>query len=1467
LAVGSTAAYGLKKSGDVWSWGGSDHASRTVDFQGGLLPLGLAGDGTFPNRSSPVLAVAQPAFTQVAVGGRSGLAIKTDGNLVGWGANNTGQLGDYSVTDRSSPVAVFKPSPFYEAVGGSAHSMANREDGTAWGWGDNASGKIGNNATSDASTPTSAVGGHSFVQVASGIDFNLGLKADGSCWAWGDNGQGQLGDSSVSNRSSPISVIGGFSFVQVACGHQHALAIDGNGKAWSWGRNTNGPLGDNTEQDRSSPTSVVGGHTFIKAQGGTATGDAVIAGHSMWLKSEGSVWTAGRNNGGRLGDNAGNHRSSPTSVVGGHTFVDIAGAHVVGMGLKADGSLWMWGWGNNGVLGQGTAVADRSSPVSVVGGHSFVFICGGDEQSHALKADGSCWSWGVSTAGRLGQGTVLADRSSPVSVVGGHSFVKVHSGDAHTIAAKADGSLWAWGDSASGRLGDNAVVDRSSPVLVSGGPRPAFTAASCGTGAGDGDGMSAALAADGTIWTFGDNFTGQLGDGTTTSRSFPVSISDGRSFDEVITAGTHCLARRFDGSLWAWGGNGSGQLGDNSAITASKSVAVAVAGIGLPPFTSIAAGCDMSVGLRIDGSVWCWGANAVGGVGDNTIANRSSPASVVGNHSFASVASGGVNSQAATTWALKSDGSCWGWGDGSFGGLGDNTAIQRSSPVSAVGNHAFTSIAGHGQFAIALKADGSAWSFGINSASAAGALGDNTVSGRSSPVSVVGNHSFIELEGGISSSLALKSDGSTWAWGLNSNGAVGDNSTDNRSSPVSVVGGHSFVQAAAGNAVLLALKADGSAWAWGTGASGALGQGTTTTNRSSPVSVVGGHSFVAIAAGNSISLALKADGSCWSWGSNSLGRLGDNSTTDRSSPTSVVGGFSFTEIACGVQTSSFSMAIMEDGTIRSWGTGTFGRLGDNTITSRSSPVSVVGNSPPFLTIAVSDACSLGLRTDGYAWAWGNNSSGQVGDNSTANRSAPTSVVGNHKFASIYGGGFAGLSHALGLKSDGTAWAWGENGDAQLGDGTFSDRSSPVSVSGRHSFESLSAGSGLSMGLKADGSIWAWGSNTDGKLGIIDPRSPRLFAPGVLFSSGSVGADASTTPTAFSILLRSDGSAWGFGNNSNGKLGDNAGGDSRSSPVSVVGAHAFASIIAGGSHSIARKSDGTAWAWGFGTDGSLGQGTTTASRSSPVSVVGAHAFSTVEAGDRFSLALKSDGSAWGWGLNSSGQVGDNSTTSRSSPVSVVGAHSFTSASGGQAHVLALKSGDGSAWAWGRSANGALGQGTVTADRSSPVSVVGGHSFTQLSGGGINTAGLSLGLKADGSAWSWGQNSVGQLGDNSTTNRSSPVSIVGGHSFASLAAGGVHALGLKADGTIWSWGSNAIGQLGNGGYGNGSSSADRSSPVIVATVHSFALIFSTHSMSTTGRSMAIRGDGAVFVWGEMSELASAHATPTSVAQIFH
>jgi len=357
----------------------------------------------------------------------------------------------------------------------------------------------------------------------------------------------------------------------------------------------------------------------------------------------------------------------------------------------------------------------------------------------------------------------------------------------------------------------------------------------------------------------------------------------------------------------------------------------------------------------------------------------------------------------------------------------------------------------------AVTTDINAWGLGTG-----GQLGNNTATNRSSPVSVGGFSDWCQVSAGFCHSLAVRTNGTLWGWGCNEVGRLGDNSTTNRSSPVSVVGGFTdWCQVSGADRHSVAVRQNGTAWAWGVNVFGGLGD-NTTVSKSSPVSVVGGFTdWCQIATGRYFSIAVRQNGTAWAWGSNGQGQLGISSGYARSSPVSVFGGFTdWCRVTAGDQ---HSIGLRTNGTIYAWGFNAQGRLGDSTCTAKSSPVLVAGGFTDWCQIEAGYGHSLGVRTNGTAWAWGDNGNGRLGLNDETARNSPVQVCGGFTNWCQVSGGF---NHSLGVRQNGTAWAWGANSYGQLGDTTTTSRASPVSVAGGiTSWTEVSAGRCFSLGRK------------------------------------------------------------------------------------------------------------------------------------------------------------------------------------------------------------------------------------------------------------------------------------------------------------------------------------------------------------------------------------------------------------------
>ena len=360
------------------------------------------------------------------------------------------------------------------------------------------------------------------------------------------------------------------------------------------------------------------------------------------------------------------------------------------------------------------------------------------------------------------------------------------------------------------------------------------------------------------------------------------------------------------------------------------------------------------------------------------------------------------------------------------------------------------------------------------------------------------------------------------------------------------------------------------------------------------------------------------------WGGNRDGQLGNGTTADSSTPVQVSDLVGVRGAAGG---QGHSLALKDDGKVWGWG-----RYPGNT--DSSTPVQVTDPNDPsgYLSgvqaVAARYSHALALKNDGTVWAWGGNDHGELGNGTTAFSSTPVQVTDPND-PSGYLSGVRAIAasgyHSQALKNDGTVWAWGANFYGQLGNGTTTNSSTPVQVSGLDGIEAIAAGAGEShsLALRNDGTVWAWGSNAVAARRRI---------------SGQLGREDITES---------------------------------STPVEVGNLDGVEAIAAGYCHSLALKDDGTVWAWGLNLMGVLGTGTTYEHSSTPVQVSEVGGIETIAAGDVHSLALKNDGTVWAWGGNRDGQLGNGTTADSSTPVQVSDLGGVKAIAAGQSHSLAVQ----------------------------------------------------------------------------------------------------------------------------------------------------------------------------------------------------
>ncbi|MCW1921278.1 choice-of-anchor D domain-containing protein [Luteolibacter arcticus] len=642
--------------------------------------------------------------------------------------------------------------------------------------------------------------------------------------------------------------------------------------------------------------------------------------------------------------------------------------------------------------------------------------------------------------------------------------------------------------------------------------------------------------------------------------------------------------------------------------------------------------------------------------------------------------------------------------------------------------------------------------------------------------------------------LALRSDGSLWAWGSNEHGQLADGTTDPQDRLVRIGTQTDWAKIAAGGHHAVAIKTDGTLWLWGMGgydaeddgldppylepvqvgsdsdwseASGAYGYAETTflikedgtlwildTNSlaagnmdEAPEQVGSSAGWVAVSSGDNYHLALKEDGTLWAMGSNDSGQLGDGTTTMKPNLVQVGSDDDWAKISTGY---NHSLGIKEDGSLWAWGANDDGKLGDGTETFRASPVRI-GDDTDWSSVSGAFNDTFATKADGTLWAWGLNEYGTHGDGTREARLVPTRVGDRSDWTAVDGNYY----HTVGLTADGALWFWGQYEDEGVihpPDWSRHETLSPVTGGSYFPVKSAASGVFHTLIVGRDGTLRATGKNGEGQLG--DGTTHDRSEP-VAIGSGGGWSRVNTGYWAGSFGVKDDGTLWEWGNFFNG--------DHHITP-DQIGTESDWSVIAAnwGNGTIALKTDGTLWRWPDGGDElqPLGEDADWAAVATTNGWPLAHHY-----------ALKQDGTLWSWSW----------PPFAFSPEQVGTDHDWAKIVTSGWTLLALKA-DGTLWEWSQSAGGQLVQ-------------VGGDDWVDIASTPINY----VGLKRDGSLWAWGNNEYGQLGDGTTVDRLAPQRIGTSNAWQSLvpSQGYGSILAIARDESLWGIGWNGDGKLGAAG----------------------------------------------------------------------
>ena len=760
--------------------------------------------------------------------------------------------GSASATSASTVVVVAHTSA---VSAGFDYSCALSSNGTVKCWGDNSYGQLGNGTTTDSSIPVQVSGISDATAISAGLDHICALISDGTVECWGDNYYGQLGNGASGNQSStPVQASGITSATAISAGADHSCALLSGGTVKCWGLNGDGELGNNTTTSSPTPVQVSGLASAIEVSASSYDTCVLISG--------GTVKCWGDNGAGQLGDGVTNH-SGVTKDWSGNDFsptpvtVSITNASAVSSGgwhscaLVSGGTLECWGENGNGELGNGTTT-NSWTPVPVYSSGTTPLtnvaqVSAGSYHACALISGGTVECWGLNGDGELGNGAT-ADSSNPVQVNGIASASSISAGGEHSCSIVSGWAVECWGDNYYGELGNGEKGYSLTPVQVSN----ITDATEISTGD---EYFSCALVSGGTVKCWGYNDYGQLGNGTTTDSSIPVTVySSGTTplanVTHVSAGGHFACALISDGTVWCWGDGSYGELGNGSSGSgAGSAYPVQVSGIDgtTVKATAISAGIVSACAVLSDHTVRCWGWNRSGELGNGGTADSSTPVEVegVGGSDYLNGVTQ-VSAAADHTCALTG-GTVKCWGDNGEGELGD-------------GVHA------HGNGTDIWTNDYSPTPVAVSNITNATAIGTSK-----------GEYS-----------CALISGGTIECWGQGGAGELGNGLDTDSWTPVQVSNITSASAVGGGEVYSCAVLSDDTVECWGSNEYGQLGNGTKTSS-STPVQVSGITSASAVDGAYSHSCALISDGTVECWGDNYYGQLGNGEMRYSPIPVGVIG--------------------------------------------------------------------------------------------------------------------------------------------------------------------------------------------------------------------------------------------------------------------------------------------------------------------------------------------------------------------------------------------------------------------------------------------------------------------------------------------------------------------------------------------------------------------------------------------------
>ena len=1489
ISLGYKFSVALKQDGTVWSWGQNND---------GELGLGNTTEYDEPQQITEITE----KITDVKTGYYHSIALTEKGEVYTWGYNGNGQLGNGTREDSLVPVKVTGLENIAKVNAYKYMTIALTQNGEVYAWGSGYGAKpvklnftrkiidvsgnlvLAENRKAYNLDETKSYG-KDLIKVVAGYNHYLGLTSDGEVYAWGSNSYGQLGNGNNTSSSTAVKVVtpdgksNMTNIVDISAGDSYSIITDKDGKVYTFGY-----YGDYRTANTVHSNKPVEIQDLYK----TELVAASEGGHTAIVDWDGNVYTVGLNDYGQLGLKDTTTRSKFEKI--GELEISCEPARItLNVGESKDISLALSSSFNLKNNKQASGEVNKTIENETIASLSGNTVTGNAIGKTMLNATYE----GI--IGTLNTQIQKFNKNVEVEVLpkNGKVTPKVEAGDGFTVELKADGTVWSHGQNQYGQLGVGDTNPYNEPQKVK--------------------------IIKNTI---------KNEDGSKTD------IED--TIKDISVGNYQVLALGQTGKVYAWGYGENGQLGIGSGYNHESPVVVTdIYKKQLQDIVKVEAGKNVSFAITSKGKVYAWGKgyssraqlldlpeNAVDITskyvltGDGKVYNISTKEqlSIVGKI---------VDLDEGTnhTVMLTNDGRAYAIGDNTYGQLSNgNNVPSETSPVAVRkdSENIFTGIkeikAGD-KTTVIVTTDGKVYACGMNDNNELG-IENKEILDVNTPQENKNIENVISANIGVNHVVAIKGNGEVYAFGYGKNGELGNRNDNNSITPVMV--GNDIIRTNTNNVVLKVNQQ--------TTIEGYVDYFNIFNNDIKNINYTSKDTSVATlediqenhnndeTQNESKKFKIKLSGK----------KTGTTIVTANQENTDNIGVIQVevvpeteNEITISpnvITNGSHTISLREDGKVFTWGDNTYGQLGNGTVITSDEPVEATFPEGTIITqIAAGENHNVALDSNGNVWTWGRNNKYQIG-NTRENQYTPYKVSNLPKVIKIA----AGNNNTMVITENNELYAWGLNAYGDLGLGTYTNKVLPKKVKGVHDIIDISGGKSHYIVLNRAGEVFATGSNLYGQLGIGNNEIGKINEFQKVEIKDKIGTiDAGDISN---IATTVDGYVYTWGGNTYSTLGTEDK-ENKNVPTKLKDVKNIRQASTGKTHTILRDGNNNVYVTGTNSNGQLGLGTTENKTTFEQNTLINNVI-RVSSGDTYTVFLKEDGSVWACGDYNHGNKEKKSRTRSEEPVlvgsdtssldtmeivlvkseiqsilanakfkfnliyieqndksdfeytsynndiakideegNVLGiregttwakvkdkktgkesvaiirvvdnnteysTHVAPNTVSGKNYALGLKE-DGTIWTWGYDASG-------LADSNVPVSTNVISTYNSVSAG----KNYALATRKDGTAWAIGSNNYGQLGLGNYENKAKLVQIEGLTDITAISAGETHSIALDSYGTVYGWGSNANGELSSKYIGK-----DTSKPVVISMPRDTIIQVSAGK----GESAFVTSNGQVYGMGKI------------------